>query len=137
MVVEIAKTGLESYLEAERSVDKATEYIKWCFKQSDVELPVGLKNPQDFYNHLKTYGKRVYRGKLKAGDIVLIKAIGGDSYVKIGLFASTTNVDEKFVSVELDTDKVKLVDKIRFYTDCVFVRPGVEDEDIKPKKKKQ
>jgi len=132
-IVEIANGGVDAFKESLSNQDKNFLYVKWCYENAGIKLPVNLTNEllsnQDLF-------KRVYRGKIKAGDIVTYKAT--ESLSKAAICVSVDNDLDKIVCVEYNEEKTScLFTSKKAYLDCQIYRLDDSVEEVKPKTKKK
>jgi len=114
--------------------DVSIIFVNWCFEQVGLNL-VNYTNSIDAYENCLKIGKKVYRGRLKSGDICFFKT---EEQCSVGLFLKDGGNDEKFICIEAfinDNRDVQVIERVRKYIDCTFVRPDELEEKPKTKKK--
>lgn len=135
MKKEILKSSVADFIADLKAVDLSAKFIVWYFKQEDKKFPIEITNANDFLDNLDAVGKKVYRGRLKQGDIVLFKV--DDNAYKVGIYYGEAVENESVLSVEYDAGKGVIVERTRDYVDCTFIRPFVFEEKESKKEKKK
>lgn len=137
-LIEIVRLSTDSFNDEWANKDVATEYVEWCVKRLNADIDFKFNNAQNVYDNLELIGKKVYKGRLKEGDIVLIKPDNSEVYTEIGFYIKDLIEDVKFGllrAVVIDS-KVVVKEFNNIYTNACFVRPNIEAAEVKPKKKK-
>lgn len=137
-LIEIVRLSTESFNNEWANKDVATEYVEWCVKRLNAKIDFKFNNAQNVYDNLELIGKKVYKGRLKEGDIVLIKPDNSEVYTEIGFYLKDLMEGVKFGllrAVVIDS-KVEVKEFNNLYTNACFIRPNIEEVEVKPKKKK-
>jgi hypothetical protein len=132
--IEIAKKqiGSRSWYE---EMDMSMMFVNSCYEKAGVDIG-GFKHPQQAIENISKVGKKVYKDRLKQGDVCFIKLTNGGC--SVGLFLRDCKNDAKFISVEacIIDGNFEVKEKIRKYEDAVFIRPEMEENEVKKTKKK-
>ena len=119
-------------------VDTSIMFINWCYLQLGVDIHAGFNN-KVAYDNMLDIGEKVSKSNVKEGDIVFSQL--SDNEITVGIFVNDCGIADKFNSIEAISfnGEVFVKERVRKYTDCVFIRPTQMIESViesKSKKKK-
>lgn len=114
--------------------DLSIIFVNWCYQEAGIDIG-NYSNSIEAYDNALKIGKKVYRDRLKPGDICFFK---NDEQCSVSIFLRDGGNEEKFISIEAfvnDNKDVQVRERVIKYIDCIFIRPEGLDEKPKSKKK--
>jgi hypothetical protein len=135
--IDLAKSGINEFLEIQKEKSICAEYACWCVSNSGLGVIINYSNAQDMFNNLKTFGKKVSKGK--AGDLVLSKDMSGDyKYAGFYIGEAIEGVKISVLEPRESANGLSVVETKRTYLESCIIRLGVsEEKEEKPKTKKK
>jgi hypothetical protein len=114
--------------------DLSIIFVNWCYREAGTNIG-DYSNATEAYDNALKIGKKVYRDRLKPGDICFFK---NEDQCIVSLFLRDGGNEEKCICIEAfinDSKDVQVRERSMKYIDCIFIRPETGEEKPKSKKK--
>lgn len=135
-IATINKGDFESYFQGLVRPSSDRAFILWMLNENGIELSFDFAYSNTPIEILKEATTKVYRGRLKAGDIFTTK---GEDKTAYGFFLrEADNIDTKFHCIEVyeSNGVINVSQRVRLYETCDFWRVNEAEVVTKKGKKK-